>query len=136
MNIKNICCIGAGYVGGPTMAVIAEFCPDIQVNVVDINHERITQWNEENLSDLPIYEPGLKEIVEKCRGKNLHFSTDLKKNIEKADMIFISVNTPTKTRGIGSGQAIDLKYVEASSREISKYARKPYYCCRKKYITC
>ena len=123
MNIKNICCIGAGYVGGPTMAVIAEFCPDIQVNVVDINHERITQWNEENLSDLPIYEPGLKEIVEKCRGKNLHFSTDLKKNIEKADMIFISVNTPTKTRGIGSGQAIDLKYVEASSREISKYAK-------------
>ena len=123
MNIKNICCIGAGYVGGPTMAVIAEFCPDIQVNVVDINHERITQWNEENLSDLPIYEPGLKEIVEKCRGKNLHFSTDLKKNIEKADMVFISVNTPTKTRGIGSGQAIDLKYVEASSREISKYAK-------------
>ena len=123
MNIKNICCIGAGYVGGPTMAVIAKFCPDIQVNVVDINHERITQWNEENLSDLPIYEPGLKEIVEKCRGKNLHFSTDLKKNIEKADMIFISVNTPTKTRGIGSGQAIDLKYVEASSREISKYAK-------------
>ena len=123
MNIKNICCIGAGYVGGPTMAVIAKFCPDIQVNVVDINHERINQWNEENLSDLPIYEPGLKEIVEKCRGKNLHFSTDLKKNIEKADMIFISVNTPTKTRGIGSGQAIDLKYVEASSREISKYAK-------------
>ena len=123
MNIKNICCIGAGYVGGPTMAVIAKFCPDIQVNVVDINHERITQWNEENLSDLPIYEPGLKEIVEKCRGKNLHFSTDLKKNIEKADMVFISVNTPTKTRGIGSGQAIDLKYVEASSREISKYAK-------------
>jgi len=123
MNIKNICCIGAGYVGGPTMSVIAKFCPDIQVNVVDINQKRISQWNEKNLSDLPIYEPGLKEIVEKCRGKNLHFSTDLKKNIEKADMIFISVNTPTKIRGIGSGQAIDLKYVEASSREISKYAR-------------
>ena len=83
MNIKNICCIGAGYVGGPTMAVIAKFCPDIQVNVVDINQERITQWNEENLSDLPIYEPGLKEIVEKCRGRNLHFSTDLKKILKK-----------------------------------------------------
>ena len=123
MNIKNICCIGAGYVGGPTMAVIAKFCPDIQVNVVDINNERITQWNNNNLSDLPIFEPGLKEIVEKCRGINLHFSTDLKKNIEEADLIFISVNTPTKTRGIGSGQAIDLKYVEASSREISKYAK-------------
>ena len=123
MNIKNICCIGAGYVGGPTMSVIAKFCPNIQVNVVDINHKRIAKWNDKNLSDLPIYEPGLKEIVEKCRGKNLHFSTDLKKNIEKADMIFISVNTPTKIRGIGSGQAIDLKYVEASSREISKYAR-------------
>jgi len=123
MNIKNICCIGAGYVGGPTMAVIAKFCPDIQVNVVDINNERITQWNNKNLSDLPIFEPGLKEIVEKCRGINLHFSTDLKKNIEEADLIFISVNTPTKTRGIGSGQAIDLKYVEASSREISKYAK-------------
>ena len=70
MNIKNICCIGAGYVGGPTMAVIAKFCPDIQVNVVDINHERINQWNEENLSDLPIYEPGLKEIVENVEEKS------------------------------------------------------------------
>ena len=77
MNIKNICCIGAGYVGGPTMSVIAKFCPNIQVNVVDINHKRIAKWNDKNLSDLPIYEPGLKEIVEKCRGKNLHFSTDL-----------------------------------------------------------
>ena len=123
MHIKNICCIGAGYVGGPTMAVIAKNCPNIQVNVVDINQQRISQWNKIDLSDLPIYEPGLKDIVEKCRGINLHFSTDMKKNIAKADLIFISVNTPTKTRGIGSGQAIDLKYVEASSREISKYAK-------------
>ena len=123
MDIKNICCIGAGYVGGPTMAIIAKYCSNIQVNVVDINQERISQWNEANLSNLPIYEPGLKEIVEKCRGKNLHFSTDMKKNIEEADLIFISVNTPTKTQGIGSGQAIDLKYVEASSREISKFAK-------------
>ena len=122
MEIKNICCIGAGYVGGPTMAVIAKNCPDIQVNVVDINHERISKWNEKNLLDLPIYEPGLKTIIEKCRGVNLHFSTDMEKNISEADFIFISVNTPTKTKGIGSGQAIDLKYVEASSREISKYA--------------
>ncbi len=123
MDIKNICCIGAGYVGGPTMAVIAKHCSEIQVNVVDINQERISQWNETNLSNLPIYEPRLKEIVEKCRGRNLHFSTDMKQNIGKADLIFISVNTPTKTQGIGSGQAIDLKYVEASSREISKYAK-------------
>lgn len=122
MNIKNICCIGAGYVGGPTMAVIAKYCPDIQINVVDINQQRISQWNTIDLSDLPVYEPGLKHIVEKCRGINLHFSTDMEINIAKADLIFISVNTPTKTKGIGSGQAIDLKYVEASSRQISKYA--------------
>ena len=123
IDIKSICCIGAGYVGGPTMAIIAKYCPEIQINVVDINPERISQWNTNELSDLPIYEPGLKEIVKNCRGKNLHFSTDMKKNISEADLIFISVNTPTKKKGIGSGQAIDLKYVEASSREISKYAR-------------
>ena len=123
MDIKSICCIGAGYVGGPTMAIIAKYCPDIQINVVDINPERISQWNEKDLSNLPIYEPGLREIVDKCRGHNLHFSTNMKKHIKEADLIFISVNTPTKTQGIGSGQAIDLKYVEASSREISKYAK-------------
>ena len=121
-EIKNICCIGAGYVGGPTMAVIANYCHQIQVNVVDINAERIARWNETDLSNLPIYEPGLKEIVSERRGKNLHFSTDIPNNIKKADMIFISVNTPTKVKGIGAGQASDLKYVEASSREISKYA--------------
>ncbi len=122
MDIKSICCIGAGYVGGPSMAIIAKYCPDIKINVVDINPERISQWNAKDLSNLPIYEPGLKKIVEKCRDENLNFSTNMKKYIEEADLIFISVNTPTKTKGIGSGQAIDLKYVEASSREISKYA--------------
>ncbi len=122
MEIRNICCIGAGYVGGPTMAVIAKYSPNIQVNVVDINSERIAQWNEDDLSNLPIYEPGLEEIVRECRGKNLHFSTEIPANIKRADMIFISVNTPTKQRGIGAGQALDLKYVEASSREIAKYA--------------
>ena len=121
-KINNICCIGAGYVGGPTMAVIAKYCPHIQVNVVDINPDRIARWNEANLSNLPIYEPGLEEIVRERRGKNLHFSTDIPSNIKKADMVFISVNTPTKVKGIGAGQASDLKYVEASSREISKYA--------------
>ena len=123
MRIKNICCIGAGYVGGPSMAIIAKYCPDIQVNVVDINPQRIAQWNDKLLSNLPIYEPGLDEIIQKCRNKNLHFSNNIKQQIENADMIFISVNTPTKLKGIGAGQAIDLRYVEASSREISKYAK-------------
>ena len=122
MKIKNICCIGAGYVGGPTMAVIAKNCPEIQVTVVDINPERIANWNDENLLKLPIYEPGLDKIIAQCRGKNLHFSTDIPNFIKSADLVFISVNTPTKTSGIGAGQAIDLKYVEESSRIIAKYA--------------
>tara|TARA_B100000989_G_scaffold298463_1_gene287921 strand:- start:805 stop:2256 length:1452 start_codon:yes stop_codon:yes gene_type:complete len=121
-NIKNICCIGAGYVGGPTMAVIAKKCPHIQINVVDINKKRIEDWNSEDLASLPIFEPGLGDIIKSCRNKNLHFSTDIKKQIANADMIFISVNTPTKTKGIGAGKASDLKWVESSAREISKYA--------------
>ena len=122
-EVKNICCIGAGYVGGPTMAVIAEKCPYLQVNVVDLNKKRIADWNEKDLSKLPIYEPGLKEIISKCRGKNLHFTTEIKEKIEIADMIFISVNTPTKTKGVGAGKASNLKWIEASARQISKYAR-------------
>ena len=122
-KIKKICCIGAGYVGGPTMAVIANKCPHIDVNVVDINEKRIKEWNNNDLSKLPIFEPGLKEIIKSCRGKNLHFSSDIKKHIEIADMIFISVNTPTKKTGIGAGQASDLKWVESSTRQISKYAK-------------
>ncbi len=122
-EINNICCIGAGYVGGPTMAVIAKHCENIQVNVVDIDEERINKWNDPDTSKIPIYEPGLREIIELTRGKNLHFSTDLKKHISKADMIFISVNTPTKTRGRGAGKASDLKWVEASARQISEFAK-------------
>ena len=122
-EIKNICCIGAGYVGGPTMAVIALHCPKIQINVLDNNKERIKYWNSNSLSDLPIFEPGLDKIIEKCRGRNLFFSSDLKKHIENADMVFISVNTPTKTKGFGAGQASDLKWVEASARQIAKYAK-------------
>ena len=121
--IKKICCIGAGYVGGPTMSVIAEKCPEIQVNVVDINEERIKLWNSSDLSKLPIYERGLDKIVEKCRNINLHFSTEMKSNISTADMIFISVNTPTKAKGVGAGKAIDLKWVESSTREIGRYAK-------------
>ena len=90
--IKNICCIGAGYVGGPTMAVLADKCPDLQINVVDLNINRINLWNSKDLAKLPIYEPGLSDIVRRCRNKNLHFSNNLEKNISSADMNFISVN--------------------------------------------
>jgi len=121
-EITNICCIGAGYVGGPTMSVIANKCPQIKVTVVDINAERIAKWNSENLEELPIFEPGLKEIVAESRGKNLFFSTDVDKAIDEAEMIFISVNTPTKTYGKGKGQAADLKYVELCARNIADVA--------------
>lgn len=123
MKVKNICCIGAGYVGGPTMAVIAQKCPDINVTVVDINSERIDSWNDKDLSRLPVYEPGLPEVVEEARGRNLFFSTEVDKSIEKSEMIFISVNTPTKTYGKGKGMAADLKYVELCARQIAKVAR-------------
>jgi UDPglucose 6-dehydrogenase len=121
-KIKNICCIGAGYVGGPTMAVIAQECPEIKVTVVDINKQRIADWNESNLDKLPIYEPGLKEVVYEARGRNLFFSTEVDKAIEEAEMVFISVNTPTKTFGVGKGMAADLKYVELCARQIAKVA--------------
>ena len=120
-KINNICCIGAGYVGGPTMSVIAKYCPDIVINVVDIDENRIKKWNGD-CSNLPIFEPGLAELINNVRGKNLFFSTDIKAAIKKADIIFISVNTPIKSKGIGAGEASDLKWVEASAREISKYA--------------
>ncbi|EAR01101.1 nucleotide sugar dehydrogenase [Maribacter sp. HTCC2170] len=122
-KITKICCIGAGYVGGPTMSVIANQCPNIQVTVVDINQVRIDQWNDSNLDNLPIYEPGLKEIVRDTRGKNLFFSTDVDKAIDESQLIFISVNTPTKTYGKGKGQAADLKYIELCARNIAKVAK-------------
>ena len=121
-QIKNICCIGAGYVGGPTMSVIADKCPFINVDVVDTNKDRIDLWNSSDLDKLPIFEPGLDEIIKRCRGKNLTFSTEIKEKISKADMVFISVNTPTKEKGIGAGQASDLKWVEACARQVAKYA--------------
>jgi len=121
-NIKNICCIGAGYVGGPTMAVIAQKCPEINVTVVDINEQRIADWNDDDLDKLPIYEPGLKEVVAEARGRNLFFSTDIDKGIRDAEMIFMSVNTPTKTYGKGKGMAADLKFVELSARRIAEVA--------------
>ena len=122
-KINNICCIGAGYVGGPTMAVIAKKCPDILVNVVDINENRINAWNSTDLAELPIFEPGLDKVVEKCRNRNLFFTAEVQKSIESADMVFLSVNTPIKSKGIGAGFASDLKWVEASARQIAKYAK-------------
>ena len=121
--IKTVCCIGAGYVGGPTMAVFADKCTDIIFNVVDVNEDRIAAWNDNDLSKLPIFEPGLDQIIERRRGRNLIFSTEVHKHISEADMIFISVNTPTKTKGIGAGQASDLKWVESCAREISNHGR-------------
>lgn len=121
--IKSICCIGAGYVGGPTMSVIAQKCPEIKVTVVDLNQNRIDAWNGADLNKLPIYEPGLAEVVAEARGRNLFFSTDVDQAIEEADMIFISVNTPTKTYGTGKGMAADLKYIELAARQIAKLAK-------------
>jgi UDPglucose 6-dehydrogenase len=121
--IKNICCIGAGYVGGPTMAVIAQKCPHIKVTVVDLNQDRINAWNNEDLNELPIYEPGLDAVVAEARGRNLFFSTEVDKAIDEADAIFISVNTPTKTYGVGKGMAADLKYIELCARQIARVAK-------------
>ena len=122
-KVRNICCIGAGYVGGPTMAVFADKCPNLNIFVVDKNKQRLDAWNSEDLTKLPIFERGLDKLISKRRGKNLHFSDNFKKYISEADMIFISVNTPTKTKGLGAGKASDLKWVEASSREIAEYAQ-------------
>jgi len=119
---KNILCIGAGYVGGPTMAVIAQKCPQHKVTVVDINPIRITEWNSD---DLPIYEPGLDEVIKETRGRNLFFSTDIAGGIRESDIIFVSVNTPTKDYGIGAGKAADLQYWEKTARQILEFSQSP-----------
>ena len=123
MKIKNICCIGAGYVGGPTMAIIAQKCPDITVTVVDLNEKRIKDWNDPDTNNIPIFEPGLSDVVADARNKNLFFSTDVEKAINDADIIFISVNTPTKTYGEGKGMAADLKYIELCARQIAQVSK-------------
>ena len=123
MKITRICCIGAGYVGGPTMAVIAHECPDIVVQVVDDDKKKIEAWNSKNLNELPIYEPGLSEIVKKTRGKNLFFSEDTDKAICESQMIFLAVNTPTKTKGEGKGFAADLSNVEKCAKRIAKLSK-------------
>ena len=121
--MKSICCIGAGYVGGPTMAVIALKCPEIKVTVVDINQDKIDLWNHRNLENLPVFEPGLANVVSEARGRNLFFSTNVDKAIEESEMIFIAVNTHTKTYGQGKGMAADLKYVELCARQIAKISK-------------
>ena len=127
----KICCIGAGYVGGPTMAMIALKVPGIEVNVVDMNVTRIAAWNSDTL---PIYEPGLEDVVKQCRGKNLFFSTDVRGGIQKADIIFVSVNTPTKTYGVGAGKAADLRYIELVARTIAEVSTTPKIIVEKSTI--
>ncbi len=122
INVTHICCIGAGYVGGPTMAVLAKKCPHLKITLVDANPEKIDAWNSDDLERLPVYEPGLKEIVAETRGRNLFFSKDIAAGIEEAQMIFISVNTPTKSYGKGKGMAADLKFIEACARQIAEVA--------------
>ena len=122
-KIKNICCLGAGYVGGPTMSVIALKCPEIKVNVVDLNVDRIAAWNDVNLENLPIYEPGLAKVVKQTRDINLFFSTDIPKAIDQAQVVFMAVNTPTKTEGEGVGMAADLRYIEACAKDIANYSK-------------
>jgi UDPglucose 6-dehydrogenase len=121
MSIQNILCVGAGYVGGPSMAVIADQCPEITVRVVDINPERVAQWNSDTL---PVYEPGLDAIVQRCRGRNLFFESPTPDHVNAADMVFVSVNTPTKSFGHGSGQAADLQYWESTARWLRPHLKR------------
>lgn len=127
----KICCLGAGYVGGPTMAMIAAKCPDIEVTVVDPNAARIEAWNS---AVLPIYEPGLDDVVRSARGRNLFFSTDVRAAIRTADIIFVSVGTPTKMFGVGAGKAADLRYIESASRLIAEEADGPKIIVEKSTI--
>ena len=123
MSIRNICCIGAGYVGGPTMAVIAHECPEIKVTVIDNNIQKIKAWNSSNLNNLPVYEPGLSKIIEVTRNRNLFFSSDFENAISESEMIFMAVNTPTKTKGIGKGYAADLSNIEQCAKIIGQVSK-------------
>lgn len=127
----RICCIGAGYVGGPTMAMIAAKCPHIRVDVVDLNATRIAAWNSD---ELPVYEPGLDDLVRSARGRNLFFSTEVKESIKAAEIIFVSVNTPTKTFGVGAHKAADLRFIESVARSIAEAADTPKIIVEKSTI--
>ncbi|KAG8740893.1 UDP-glucose 6-dehydrogenase 1 [Ceratobasidium sp. 414] len=133
--VKKICCIGAGYVGGPTCAVIALKCPNIQVTIVDLNKARVDAWNSPDFK-LPIYEPGLEDVVKEARGRNLFFSTDVDKGIQEADLIFVSVNTPTKKSGVGAGFAADLNYVELATRRIAQVSTSSKIVVEKSTVPC
>lgn len=133
--VKKICCIGAGYVGGPTCAVIALKCPNIIVTIVDLNQARVDAWNSPDFK-LPIYEPGLEEVVREARGRNLFFSTDVDKGIQEADLIFVSVNTPTKKSGVGAGFAADLNYVELATRRIAQVSNSSKIVVEKSTVPC
>ncbi|CAL1709530.1 unnamed protein product [Somion occarium] len=135
VQVKKICCIGAGYVGGPTCAVIALKCPHIQVTIVDLNKARVDAWNSPDFA-VPIYEPGLVDVVKQCRGRNLFFSTDVDKAILEADLIFVSVNTPTKKSGVGAGFAADLNYVESATRRIAAVATSSKIVVEKSTVPC
>ncbi|CAO1620146.1 unnamed protein product [Sympodiomycopsis kandeliae] len=140
--VRSICCIGAGYVGGPTCSMIAARCPHIEVTIVDVNPVRIAAWNSEpdpetgDLTGLPVYEPGLSQIVKECRGRNLFFSTDIDEAIRRADLVFVSVNTPTKKTGVGAGYAADLHYVESSTRRIASVATSSKIIVEKSTVPC
>ena len=122
LRMHNLCCIGAGYVGGLTCATIALKCPHEKVTIVDLSQARIDAWSSD---DLPIDEPGLDEVVKATRGKNLFFSTDVAQNIKDADVIFAAVNTPTKIRGVGAGRAADLRFIESIARTVALHANRP-----------
>ncbi|KAI6126890.1 UDP-glucose/GDP-mannose dehydrogenase family, NAD binding domain-containing protein [Pisolithus sp. B1] len=133
--VTRVCCIGAGYVGGPTCAVIALKCPHIKVTIVDLNQSRIDAWNSPDYN-LPIYEPGLEDVVRQARGRNLFFTTDIDGSIQEADLIFVSVNTPTKKSGVGAGFAADLNYVESATRRIAKVATSNKIVVEKSTVPC
>jgi UDPglucose 6-dehydrogenase len=130
-SVLKICCVGAGYVGGPTMAMIAAKCPDIRVEVVDLNQARIDAWNSDKL---PVYEPGLDEVVKSARGRNLFFTTGVEDAVRAGDIIFVSVNTPTKTFGVGAGRAADLRFIESVARMIASVVDEPKVIVEKSTI--
>lgn len=132
--VQHICCIGAGYVGGPSCAVLADQCPDVVVTVVDVDADRIQRWNHG--PRLPVFEPGLDAVVARCRNRNLFFSTDVDTAIARADIIFVSVNTPTKSSGLGAGMAADLRYIEAATRTIVKAATRSKIIVEKSTVPC
>ncbi|GAO16388.1 uncharacterized protein UV8b_00253 [Ustilaginoidea virens] len=160
-KVGTICCVGAGYVGGPTAAVIAFENPTIKVTVVDRDRVRIRRWNSRHP---PIYEPGLHDIVRVARDgtrdftfpnqdaseseappgqtlvasrpANLFFTTDVAKSIAEADVVLVAVNTPTKERGVGAGSATDMTAFEAVTAVVAEHAREGAIIVEKSTVPC